>query len=359
MSSLLDQLPAFYRRFLPEYIAAEPVQSETKATCANCAMCKTAETPQLHDRQEFFRPDAKCCTYHPSLPNFLIGGLLQDPNPALAEGRRRVEGRIARRSGVTPLEVDTPAKYRLIYDNAKSAFGRSKGLVCPYLDDGRCSIWAYREAVCSTYFCKHVAGADGKSMWMSLKMYLSIAEKRLAQYALLQVAPELLEAAEDPDVRALRAAEIDDVPGSEEDHTKLWGSWAGRESELYVACYNAVVALDRDTFERIVGIEGSVQLGYLKRAVAKAKESNLPERVRVSFSVNVSHTAEDQVAITGQGYELIGLPREVWDLLPRLGPRDRLAEARERLDKEQGVVFEDDLLHHLLQQRILVPADAR
>ena len=96
----------------------------------------------------FFSPDLKCCTYHPTLPNFLVGALFADADPALDEGRRRVRAAIARRAGVSPEWVGPPRKYRVLLEAGRvRGFGRARALVCPYLDSGRCSIWRHRESV--------------------------------------------------------------------------------------------------------------------------------------------------------------------------------------------------------------------
>src|SRR5207248_709352 len=128
---------------------------EEKATCASCAMCAPpgGGTPGA----EYFHPDVKCCTYHPKLPNFLVGGLLSDGTPALAEGRRRVEAVIASRMGASPMWLAPPRKTRLLIEaSRRSSFGRSLALRCPYYeaDGGLCTIWRWRESDCSTFFCK-------------------------------------------------------------------------------------------------------------------------------------------------------------------------------------------------------------
>src|SRR3954454_5365908 len=81
-------LPVLYRPLLPAFFDTE-APAEEKATCGSCAMCPP---PGAEGDGAYFRPDVKCCTYHPRLPNYLVGALLADDDPALAEGRRRVEG---------------------------------------------------------------------------------------------------------------------------------------------------------------------------------------------------------------------------------------------------------------------------
>src|SRR5687767_1905524 len=94
-----------------------------------CAPTGAAPSPDaLH-----FRPDAKCCTYHPTLPNYLVGALLADPDPALEEGRRRVRDKLAARVGVTPLWLAAPRKTMVLLEASRdTSFGRSRALRCPY-----------------------------------------------------------------------------------------------------------------------------------------------------------------------------------------------------------------------------------
>src|SRR4051794_4988796 len=137
---------------------------------------------------DYFRPDTKCCTYHPTLANYLVGAVLRDDS--LAEGRQRLREKIAGGIGVTPRFLATPRKYRLLWDASRErAFGRSLSLRCPYYveDGGRCAIWRHREADCSTFFCKHGAGADGKIFWRALGAYLTGVELALSRHALDQV----------------------------------------------------------------------------------------------------------------------------------------------------------------------------
>src|SRR4051812_33316367 len=194
MPAIKDAFPTLYRPLLPVLFDRE-VPVEEKATCRNCAMCPggSAQIVEPADGQShLFRPDTKCCTYEPKLPNYLIGALLSDDSPELAEGRRRMEARIDGGVGVTPQWLKPPARYALLYQNARNAFGRAASLRCSFYLEGGCSIWPYREAVCSTFFCKHVAGLDGRKLWMSAKTYLSILEIQLARYTLLQLYPDYL-----------------------------------------------------------------------------------------------------------------------------------------------------------------------
>src|SRR3954447_23226054 len=181
--TLRQKLPAIYGRLLPDFFD-RPAIEETRATCDDCAMCdKGAGTAKPELVASFFRPDVKCCSYHPTLPNYLVGALLTDPAPELEEGRRRLREKIARRIGVTPFWLAAPRKYLVLLEAARqTSFGRAESLLCPYFErsSGRCTIWRHRESVCATFFCKHDGGAIAHSFWSALKKYLAHVERSLS-----------------------------------------------------------------------------------------------------------------------------------------------------------------------------------
>src|SRR6185295_2757976 len=117
-----------YRNLLPEFFE-ENIPVETRATCSDCAMC-LKPGQQAIPGMDYFKPNAKCCSYFPKLPNYLVGGLLSDDNPAMDEGRRRIRQRIQNRIGVTPYAIDSSKKYNVLlkFGGVKS-FGRNASLV--------------------------------------------------------------------------------------------------------------------------------------------------------------------------------------------------------------------------------------
>ena len=88
-ASLRSHLPEVYRSRLPAFFDRPPIV-ETRATCSDCAMCDKAGPAEAVAPVGggFFRPEVKCCSYHPTLPNFLAGAALQDASSGGAEGRR-------------------------------------------------------------------------------------------------------------------------------------------------------------------------------------------------------------------------------------------------------------------------------
>ena len=362
MSALLDSLPAMYRDLLPSFFRGE-VPPETKATCSNCAMSEAGcqgKVESVDGASRLFRPDTKCCTYHPRLPNFLVGALLSDDSPAMAEGRGRVEAKLATRSGVTPQWVKPSAKYNLLYRSARGAFGRSASLLCPYFvaEGGNCSIWAYREAVCSTYFCKYVSGADGRKFWMTVKTYLSLTEIQLSRWVALQLMPEYVLSGKD---KAESAGEIltpEDLDGEappEAEYRALWGAWAGREAEFYRACHERVRALTPAAFERILGFDGDVELALLERLHRAAFRPELPPVLKLNPAATVQWLPDGSVALGCYSeVDALALPGAAYPLLTEFTGKEPVATVRERLRREKQADLFEDVLLELHRHRILV-----
>ncbi len=366
MPRILDSLPELYQPLFPE-LFRRSVPEETKATCSSCAMCESScQNPvtAVDGASHFFRPDTKCCTYHPRLPNYLVGALLADGDPAMAEGRRRIGEKLAARVGVTPQWVNPPAKYTLLYENAKRAFGRSASLLCPYYERsaGNCTIWRYREAVCSTFFCKYVAGADGRKLWMTLKTYLSLVEIQLSRYAVLQLAPEYLHARRDrPESGAtlLSAEDLDERAMSEEEYRHLWGTWAGREAEFYLATHALVRGLGAADLERLLGLDGVIELTVLERLYQAAVTPTLPRSLRLNPDATVRWMPDGSVALGAYSEnDALALPGAAYELLVEFTGRESVDAVRQRLREQKQADLGDDVLLELYRHRILVEAGA-
>ncbi len=179
--------PPLYTPWLHDLLSGVLPAEESKATCDNCVMCQAGETTSPG---VFFDPSVRCCTYQPAIPNYLVGRILRDRDPALAAGRATVERRIEARMAVTPWGLDQSRGFRLLYDNGRAHFGRAPGLRCPhYIDSeaGTCGIWRHRPGVCATWFCKHERGKIGFEFWKQLAHLLREMERELGLWCVLEL----------------------------------------------------------------------------------------------------------------------------------------------------------------------------
>lgn len=280
LMKIYDDLPALYRNILPEFFAQE-IPIEEMATCDDCAMCQKPGTQPVPGIQ-YFKPDVKCCSYYPKLSNYLVGGILSDPDPGLEEGRRRIRKRIANRVAVSPQALYFPKRYRLMHKHGMpQSFGRSSAMICPYYvhEAGSCSIWKYRDSMCSTYFCKTVAGNEGQNFWKVLRTYLGHAEGSLCWYPLYKMNWDVESTWDyfyDIESSTLQPEDLDETPPPDDVYKKIWGDWVGREEEFYRESYRIVSELTRDEFDRIVGITGNVILNWLKDKYKDVMSPKIP-----------------------------------------------------------------------------------
>ncbi|HEY8078297.1 MAG TPA: hypothetical protein VIF62_29415, partial [Labilithrix sp.] len=327
-------------------------------TCDNCAMCDKGQ--EAHVPMEYFKPDLKCCTYDPLLPNYLVGAIFKDPDPSLDEGRKRLRERIATRMGVTPHRVSPPRKKTLHAISAQGAnfFGRSYAIVCPYLEreKGLCTIWRHREAVCSTYYCKYTHGAVGYEHWRALKEFLGYVEYLLSQWAAKEVDPDTIE----PQIKRgeLTLEDLEDRPPEDETYAKWWGDkWVGREEEFYVKTYELVSQLSKIEFNRIVfARKESTQ--WLEAAIKKYDEASspiLPERLVRNKKIRERDAGEKLVISTYNRFDSFVIERDLFDVLGMLDPELSVEENLKKLDEEYGIELHPDLLRELYRQSVLVP----
>jgi Fe-S-cluster containining protein len=365
MPAILESLPALYRSIFPSFFQS-PVPPESKATCSACAMCEAANPVRIEavdGVSRSFRPDTKCCTYHPRLPNYLVGAILSDEDAAMAEGRRRIQEKIDHGVGVNPQWIKAPTRYNLLYTNSKQAFGRTLSLRCPYYESqgGLCTIWRYREAVCSTYFCKYVAGADGRKFWMTLKTWLTLAEIQLSRYALLQLLPDYVLLGKDKADNSggpLTIEDLDDKRLPEKEYAELWHPWVGREAELYRRSYEVVRALSSDEFENLLGIDGIVEMSILKRLYGAAVTANLPTMLKLNPSATVQWLPDGSLALASYSeYDAVALPGAAYALLVEFTGKEPVERVRQRLREEKQADLHDDILIELYRHRILIDAE--
>ncbi|MCP3097506.1 hypothetical protein LZ198_01310 [Myxococcus sp. K15C18031901] len=362
MPRLIDTLPALYRDLLPAFYRQD-VPEETKATCSHCAMCRDSATgavDAVDGVSRFFRADTKCCTYFPRLPNYLVGALLSDDRPELAEGRRRMEARIQGRVGVTPQWVKPPAKFNFLYKNGHQFFGRAASLRCPYYAEktGGCTIWPYREAVCSTFFCKYVAGADGRRFYMSLKTYLTLAEIQLSRWTALQLLPDYILSGKDrPELQPapLEVEDLDDAPPPPRTYAALWKEHEGKELDYFRACYRLVRELPAEGLEKLLGLDGVIEQRTVEKLFETAVSPTLPRTLKFNPDATVQWLPDGSVALGAYSdFDAVALPGEAYGLLVEFTGRVPVEAVRQHLREHKQADLSEDILLELHRQRILV-----
>ncbi len=347
--TLRQALPRIYERLLPPFFDTLAPE-EPKATCNDCSMCPPKEVvPGV----TYFRPDTKCCTYQPTVPNYLVGAILADEEPAMEEGRRRIRAHIASRVGVTARWLSPSGKRQALFRAAReSSFGRTTLLRCPYYepDGGLCTIWRHRESVCSTFFCKYAAGADGQTFWRALEAYLRHTEHALASHAVATLAPTLVQPPRPGDQMSLE--ELEDRPPTDADYASFWGEWQGREEEFYRAAHALVGSLSREDVARIA--DDAADLRALEAAHHRLGAPVLPERLVLDLYRPPVHVEGGVVVGTYSKYEPVKLTPDLFEVLRELRADETVAEFRARLLRDHEVDVPEALLIELHRMRVVI-----
>ena len=286
---LQDKIPSIYHSIFPELLSIEFPEEEI-ATCNTCNLCRSIKSPYIN---------TKCCTYHPHFANFLIGGVLTDDIENLALGRAIITGQIKARAGVTPYGIIPSVPYSIRQKEAEiqEFWSRPHELtesqLCPYYDNGNCTVWKYRENLCITFFCSSIGGNAGQTFWNKLNKYLKMAETSLAQYAMLELGwlPSKIK------TEAVSTADfnLEDENGNvnEEKYANLWGEWIGREVDFYTKCFKIVKNIDNNTFKRITGVSREILEAAILDTQQSFMRNILPDYLMLNPDIVTENTKEN------------------------------------------------------------------
>jgi len=254
----VESLPPLYAKWITELLSGS-IPREVHATCDNCAMCPKGTSAAAG--RTFFDPEVKCCSYTPELPNFLVGqAFAADPN-FTSDGALSLRARIADADAVTPLGLGRAPSLSLEYGAVgKDVFGKARKWRCPHFvagDGGQCSIWQSRNAVCATWFCKHVRGEVGKAFWDDIRRFLSLVEVELALWcvntsSLAQEWQRLAVAFGFSGSAQPLQAELERPSVGSHSHPD-WGAWAGQIEDYYIECWQRVECLTLANVMTLVG----------------------------------------------------------------------------------------------------------
>lgn len=347
-----ELLPEVYQKWADDLLSSR-IPREREATCSRCAMCASAEGPLAG--VTYFRRSLKCCTFFPRLPNFLVGRALERGSPAAHRLRSFLSVDNAD-AVATPLGVFPVKRHSAIYAaTAKGGFGNDPALLCPYAVDAEgpegphCGIWGSRNAVCTTYFCKHVRGETGQLFWHSLRSLLVEMESALAWWAVAELLPgvgELLVK------RPMDDSGSFELPGGDGG----WRQWQGTRESFYRVAAERVEALRWDDALAIAGIKANMRAKEVAARFRASVSSTVPPRVRVATFHVVSSGRETTVLQTPQSKETFRVPSSLLPVLACFDGRPTemaLAEIEERA----GIRVSPALVVKLCDFRVLEPVE--
>jgi Fe-S-cluster containining protein len=358
-----EVLPPLYQAWVDDILPGS-IPAESFATCSACPMIERPDKPK---DEPAFLPQTKCCTFTPDLPNFTVGRILAGTDLGGAHARAVLRQRLQARVAVTPLGIHPLPIYQTLYDAAsagQSGFGRTATLRCPlYLEDGgRCGIWQHREAVCSTWFCKHERGVMGRILWRVIMGLLRAIETNLKFWCLdkagLAAEPlaELWAANDQGRGKGLDEHALNNT-ASPEGYRRIWGDAGDRAEAFFTRCAELVAPL---RYADVLAIGGAsvaaaanaARVVYDKVFVEQPLPSHLAKNLLTL--VQLRRPGEARVRHVSLQYDWLDLPAS---LVAELGRFDNAPVARviDEL-RAEGVAVDEALLRRLLDWQVLVPA---
>lgn len=248
--SLSKSLPDVYANFLKSDILNIKM-NETKATCNNCLRSRDGRFEYL------YKPELKCCTFFPFLPNYAVGGIIHKK----LSGSKAVKHKISGREFALPIGLYPTLKYQYDFQNkSPTDFGVKKNLLCPYFDkeNSNCSIWEFRGTVCTTFFCRSDYGKKGLQFWDNLNEYLSYIEMALAEECMVMLDFSPRDISDQLDYMNRKEFTIKEETQkilSESEMKKFWNGYKSAE-DFYLMCYSLVQGLSKKQFNEIIGEKG-------------------------------------------------------------------------------------------------------
>jgi hypothetical protein len=252
-------LPDLYHKLLPAELLQFQI-NETKATCDQC-------------NWKAYKPDLKCCTFEPYLPNYLVGAIFES-NSTSAAARNEMQNKIAKRTGSLPIGMTAPISYQVEFNKRKPKdFGNREDWLCPYFNRElqNCGIWKYRGAVCTTYYCQSNFGKKGLEFWEQLNDYLTYVEMALMEEILVhldfsprQISDCLVYLNRKEATKAEMSTTSIDLATSK----KLWNGYFNEQEEFFRKTFHMAKDFDRKRFQEALGEIGhEIQEKLLEKVI--------------------------------------------------------------------------------------------
>ncbi len=346
-------MPTYFGAWIAQILPG-PLPSETEATCDKCAMADP-----LRVRTEPFDSGLKCCAYDPELPNFLIGAMLRDRDPQRSDGVSRMIARVTGGMPVTPLGLAARPRF-----TENPGFGRRGNIPCYFFDPtdgGRCTIWTYREAVCSTWFCKYQQGERGFIFWAALRRLLILVQRSVARKCLLALdfSPEALAILFPPGESsagttvASRVLRFGQLPKSLP--TAAWSGWKDRKVDFYRRCAEVADELSWAEALACAGSEGEVMATLVEEAYSVLCGREIPDPLVRDTAIDYRLDGDAMLVTTFSSYDRMSLDLPLFDALCRFDGRPS-AEVLAEILEQDGIELTTDRLLYLVEQGLLKSA---
>ena len=239
-------------KFLKSYFPHVVILKES----LDCQKCRMVE-------KTIYLAHLKCCTYHPFLPNYSVGAILNDNK----QGAKILKKKIARREFTLPLGMMPSWHYRQKHKYKEgSDFGCMDDLLCPFFNSlsGGCHIWQQRSSACAAFHCESDRGDKGRDYWQQFNEAFYYVEMALSQDFLLHLGYDWEEVEEQLSYLENSAHNVDSLKAlSFKSYRRLWRHYAGREKVFYEECFEYLLSLDVQGVSQILGLEGVCKVNSL------------------------------------------------------------------------------------------------
>jgi hypothetical protein len=356
-----EPLPELYDGWLRELLSGT-MPREIEATCSDCAMCD--RDPRLRGPMgSDFDASVKCCSYLPTLPNFLVGMILSDESEGSALlGRDSVRRRMADVNATTPLGLIMKPSYRVVYDLTQPAtFGHSGGLVCPHYqpeDGGKCGIWKYRNSTCSTWFCKHVRGGTGRNVWKRIRELLAAVETELAVSCAMHfgigadAVTALVRSMSAMDTEVLKRDLLPDAATATA--RRHWGRWLDRKEAFYRACGNRARSLSWSEVASLCGATVQARATLAREEYRRMQDPPNLSRLRLAPTPRWRFDADTECIGGYASTDPVLLAAPVASALARFDGRRSTGEVVADMAVLDGVELADSELRRLVDFGVLL-----
>jgi hypothetical protein len=260
------QVPRIYEGLLPRDLLQMEAQ-ETKATCDHCVMAKPQNRGEI-----FYKPDLKCCTFYPFLPNYVVGAILSQESLSAPSALASIRNKIAKQEYSLPLGLVAPPNYQVAFNHRKkNEFGQREEWLCPYFNQEQqnCGIWRQRGAVCTSFYCKSSHGVKGLRFWAELSNYLTYVEMALMEESLvmLDFSPrQVSDLLNYLNRQEATKTEMKSPRLPESKAQKLWNGYYEDQEAFFKKCFQIVTDLDKKSFQELLGDTGRQLEDRLRKA---------------------------------------------------------------------------------------------